>query len=242
MAQTPRVIRFSPNGPEATGLEEWEAIDPAGLVEGEPVQRGHIYHQNEEAGYLTGVWDCTAFTAQMGPYGEDEFMLLLEGSLVMGLPDGTEVTINEGDAFVIPKGLECQWKQPGYVRKFFMILDGPVPAEAENVSIRRITVPDLGGELAGAGQAAPEVTRTDFVNAAGTMRVGVRQCGAARFPSLQVRENQLIHVLEGSLTITMDGATEDFVPGETAYIRQETEIGWQTEEGTRLLFSIWAGE
>ena len=240
MAQTQDIIRFSPNGPETTGLEDWDPIDPAGLIAGEPVQRGHIYHQDEEAGYLTGVWDCTAFTAKMGPYGEDEFMLLLEGSVTMVMPDGSEVTVNEGEAFVIPKGLECQWKQPGYVRKFFMILDGPVPEGADNPSIRRIIVPDLG---AGAGDRPdPEVLRTDFINAAGNMRVGVRSCAEAFFPALRMRENLLVHVLDGGLRITADGKTETFVPGETAYLRQESRVGWHTEAGTRLLISSWAAD
>lgn len=236
MSETDDIIRFGPTGPEDTGLEEWETMDPAGLVSGTPVQRGHIYHQDEEAGYLTGIWDCTAFTAPMGPYGEDEFMLLLEGSLIMKMPDGEEITINEGDAFVIPKGLECQWIQPGYVRKVFMILDGPVPADADAPSLTRITVPDLKTAPSG----GIEALRIDFTNAAGNMQIGLRACAAENLPARPVRENLLIHVLEGGLQLTSGGKTVQFVPGETAYIRQDSVVGWRTEAGTHLLQATYA--
>ena len=61
---TPRIICFEPDGPASTGLQEWEPIDPTGLQAGEPVQRGHIYHQDEAAGYMAGVWDCTPMTGR----------------------------------------------------------------------------------------------------------------------------------------------------------------------------------
>ena len=54
----PRIIRFEPDGPASTGPQEWEPIDPAGLEAGEPAQRGHIYHHDEAAGYMAGVWGC----------------------------------------------------------------------------------------------------------------------------------------------------------------------------------------
>ena len=56
-------------------------------------------------------------TIKFGPYEVHEFMFLLEGSITMALADGTKVTINAGEAFVIPKGLPCQWIQTDYVRK-----------------------------------------------------------------------------------------------------------------------------
>ena len=94
---------------------------------------------------MVGIWDCTAFTDQMMPYTVDEYMFFLEGELTMLLPNGTEIEIKAGDAFIIPKGFECQWKQTGFVRKIFMILDGEVP-NAGNASLKRLrckTFPSL---------------------------------------------------------------------------------------------------
>jgi len=231
MTKTANILRFDPNGPG--GLEEWEQMDYATLVSGEPVQRGHLYHEVADQGYMAGVWDCTAFTDQMMPYPVDEYMLLLKGSVIMALPDGTEITIKAGEAFVIPKGFVCQWKQPELVLKYFMILDGPTP-EAENVSLQRITVPDLAGPTA-------EITtrRTDFLNAAGTMRVELVTCGATQCPPMPATGHQLISVLEGTLTLHDGEESYNFAKDETAYLHQGDSAGWTTSKGTRLMIASY---
>lgn len=234
MTKTATIIRFDPDGPN--GLEEWEQMDYASLVSGTPVQRGHLYHEIEDQGYMVGVWDCTAFTDQMMPYPVDEYMLFLEGELTMVMPDGTETQIKAGDAFIIPKGLKCQWKQNGFVLKIFMILDGPVP-EADNASLRRITVPDLIGPSDPAGMIA---SRTDFLNAAGTLQVDVEAFGAMSHPSKVCTRNMLITVLDGMLTLSDGQAAHVFGKGGTAYIQQGGTVGWSTTEGTRLIVASYA--
>jgi uncharacterized cupin superfamily protein len=233
MTRTATILRFDPNGPG--GLKVWEQMDYAGLVSGEPVQKGHIYDELVESGYLVGVWNCTAFTDRMMPYAVDEYMLLIEGGLTMVLPDGEQVEVSSGDAFVIPKGFECQWKQTGFVHKIFMILDGPVP-KAENASLRRITVPDLvspkGAELS--------MTRTDFLNAAGTMRVEVQDHGSVVQPSRTFDAYELITVLDGALQLDDGETVHSFNKGDTAYIHQGDTAGWQTTEGTRLIVASYA--
>ncbi len=228
MTKTANILRFDPKGPN--GLEEWEQMDYASLVSGTPVQHGHLYHEIEDKGYMVGVWDCTAFTDQMMPYTVDEYMLFLEGDLTMVLPDGSEVEIKAGDAFVIPKGFECQWKQQGFVHKIFMILDGPVP-DADNASLRRITVPDL----ATPSEAEVSVSRTDFLNAAGTMSVEVQAHG----PGAQMRRtsdaNELITVLDGSLQLSDGEEPHVFETGDTCYLHQGDVVGWKTTAGTRLI-------
>ncbi|PIV80113.1 MAG: hypothetical protein COW54_00635 [Rhodobacteraceae bacterium CG17_big_fil_post_rev_8_21_14_2_50_63_15] len=234
MTKTAKILRIEPDGPADCGLQEWERMNPEDLVAGHPVQRGHVYHERPQDGYLAGVWDCTAFTGQMEAYSVDEFMLLLEGALEMVLPDGKIVEIRAGDAFVIPKGFMCQWRQPGFVHKIFMILDGPVPATAANPSLTRITIPDL---CAVRGGNAVMATRLDFLNAAGTMRVAVQDCAAINIPSLSIPENQLIHVLSGTLSLSEGNALHSFAQGETAYIHQDNTVGWKTSADTRLLIA-----
>ncbi len=143
----PKVIRFEPHGPGDTGLAEWDTIDPGDLEAGNPVQRGHIYHQDEALGYMAGVWDCTAMTGKFEPYAVHEFMFLLEGSIIMVLEDGTEITVNAGEPFVIPKGLPCQWKQLGTVRKYFMIFEDPGAQRRNTVPAK----PDLAARVARSG-------------------------------------------------------------------------------------------
>ncbi|MEO0752686.1 MAG: cupin domain-containing protein [Pseudomonadota bacterium] len=234
---TDAITRFLPKGPADTGLERWEEMDPTELLSGAPVQHGHTYHEIEAQGYITGVWDCTAFTGHPEAYDVDEYMYLLEGTLIMRMPDGAEIHLKAGDAFIIPKGLKCQWDQPGYLRKFFMILDGPVPEAGANPSLTRITVPDVAG-----GGMAPDAVateRVDFVNAAGTMQVRHSTHAEATIPARPATEYQLIQVLEGALTLTSDAGPQTFAAGDTAYIAQGSTIGWATKNGTRLLTSSY---
>lgn len=236
MTMAAEVIVIERDGPAGIGLVEWETIDPGPLVSGEPVQRGHIYHQNDSIGYLVGVWDCTPQTEAMGPYPVDEFMLLLEGSLVMVLPDGSEITINAGEPFIIPKGFECQWRQAEYVRKIFMIVDDPVDSTGGNPSLSRITLPDLAPSARTDDKAGPIAqTATSFINSTGQMSVQVSSFSAITIAEATVGANTLSHVLEGSVTITAQGNAQTFEAGQTFYITQGSRIGWQTDNACRLL-------
>lgn len=231
----PHRINF--HNPDGTGLEQWDEMNPDNLLSGTPVQRGYLCDEITGAGYIAGVWDCTAFVDHPGPYGVDEFMYLLDGSVIMGMPDGTEVEVKAGEAFVIPKGLQCQWKQTGYVRKIFMILDGPEAKPACNPALTRVTVPDLASPDLPAG--AISAARTDFVNAAGTMRVSLAQHAATTSAASPAPANQVIVIMEGALTLTHDGTPETFAKGEAVYVPQGCVTGWQTEDGTALLVSSY---
>ncbi len=239
MSPTGGVMRFMPDGPSETGLIEWERIDPEKLLAGKPVQRGHIYHEDPDLGYLVGVWDCTAQTEHPGPYAVDEFMYLLEGTIIMGLPDGSEITVSAGEAFVIPKGFRCQWKQPNYVRKFFMILDRPIANGAANPSLTRISLPELKGPViqpeGKPSDAVLETVQKYFVNADGSMEVVVRDCTEMTVPCARACRTRLVHVLAGAVTVTANGEAETFNTGDTFYIPKGISHTWQTATGTRLL-------
>lgn len=226
------ILRVPHGDREGTGLAVWEAMDPDSLVSGSPVQRGWLCDEDPARGYLAGVWDCTAFVAHPGPYPDDEVMLLLEGTVAMRMPDGTEVTVGPGEVFVIPKGLDCQWVQPDYVRKVFMIVSDPVAEGAANPSLGRITTP----ELAPAAEAGPvETRRTWYRNATGRMTVDVATHAGGRTVAAQAPEHLLVHVLAGCLTLEADGAPTRLSAGETAYVRAGTAVATHHEPGTRTL-------
>ncbi len=234
MTKTADIIRFDTKNKDF--LEAWPEADPDILETEAPSERGYFYHEIKEQGLQVGIWDATPFTQKPSPYPVDEYMLFMEGDLTMVMPDGEEVQINSGDAFIIPKGLNCQWRQSGYVHKVFMILDGPVP-EADNPSLHRITVPDLSASGNGVDLIA---TRTDFMNAAGTMRVDVETFGAMSQPSTKVEEHLLVSVLDGQLTLNDGDADHTFGKGDTAYIHQGGTVGWATSAGTRVIVARYA--
>ncbi|MEM9146382.1 MAG: cupin domain-containing protein [Pseudomonadota bacterium] len=237
MGELVGVTRVAHSDRSGTGLVAWDPLDPALLVSGTPVQRGWLCDENTETGYMAGVWDCTAFVDQPGPYPVDEFMLLLEGSVVMALPDGAKITVEAGQAFVIPKGFRCQWTMPDYVRKVFMIVDDPVTEGAENPSLDRITVPDwtcIGAE----GPVGAQ--NTWFLNSTGRMAVSVAQLASGRTASAAAPTHELIHVLDGSLTLSGEGGALSIGPGETGYIRAGSVLGRETTGPTSTLTATYA--
>ena len=235
MPPTNHIKGIELNGPNGVGLTSWPAMNLAGLVSGEPVQKGHLYDEDENVGYSVGIWDCTAFVDQPGPYPEDEFMLLLTGTVEMLMPDGSKVTINAGQEFVIPKGLECQWKMPNTVRKIFMILDGAMPTDSDNTSSHRITVPSLDAPDAMTSSAL--VTRTThFQNHDSRMRVYTETFAQAQSAPAPNEGRQLIHVLKGDVTFS-DDINSHFKQGESYYLLPGHSLKWTVAADTHLLIS-----
>ena len=54
------------------------------------------------------------------PYGVDEFMFFLEGSVTLTSDDGSQITINAGEAVTIPREWTGIWETDGY-RKIWVI-------------------------------------------------------------------------------------------------------------------------
>ena len=54
------------------------------------------------------------------PYGVDEFMFFLEGSVTLTSADGSVTTVNAGEAVTIPKEWMGRWETAGY-RKIWVI-------------------------------------------------------------------------------------------------------------------------
>ena len=54
------------------------------------------------------------------PYGVDEFMFFLEGSVTLTSDDGSQMTINAGESVTIPKEWTGIWETEGY-RKIWVI-------------------------------------------------------------------------------------------------------------------------
>jgi uncharacterized cupin superfamily protein len=50
------------------------------------------------------------------PYGVDEFMYFIEGSVTLTSVDGSEMIINAGEAVTIPKEWMGVWDTDGYTK------------------------------------------------------------------------------------------------------------------------------
>ncbi len=247
---TPRIERMEPHGPDDTGLVDWGPIEPGEIENGTPVQRGHLYLNDEDAGLMIGVWDCTAYTSVMGPYPVNEFMFVLEGSVTMVLSDGCEETISAGQAFIIPKGLVCQWKQPGYIRKYFVIFDDSSGTAVQDPSSLGIIRPRADGSVTeidntNAGplfisQVPKQGIHQYYIDPTGQLAAGLWESEPCERDDIPFDRHELMCILEGSVTLS-DGSGEDKVirAGEAAFVPLGTSRKWKSDEFVRKFFCIF---
>lgn len=68
-----------------------------------------------------GVWDSTPHTRQARAHKLHELMHLIEGSVTLQSPDGTDLAVNTDDSVFVPQVAPCAWKSTAYVRKFYAV-------------------------------------------------------------------------------------------------------------------------
>jgi uncharacterized cupin superfamily protein len=247
-----KVMRFEPNGPAGTELETGEAIDPATLVEGTPVQREYLYHELPDRGYMAGVWECSAMTSKIEATEENEFMMLLEGSVTIGLESGEEVTINAGESFFLPQGLRCSWKQTGNMRKYFVIFadeSGQAhknPAEIGVIRLQAAGPPegltkiDVPSQELFVSALPTQYDHGYFEDGSDQMFVGLWESTPFERIVAPFPRNELMCILEGSVTLTQaDGTEHVFRAGDVAYVPMGTHCSWKSTETVRKFYVIY---
>ncbi|NKB62658.1 MAG: DUF861 domain-containing protein [Gammaproteobacteria bacterium] len=237
------VLKFEPHGPSDTGMAEWESMPRDELVSEVPLQRGHEYLNipvdDAGSGTLTaGVWNCTPFETKLAPYGVNEFMHILEGSVSIVDQDGNSEIFSAGENFVIPKGCVCSWKQTEYLRKFYVIFDDTTTKAEDLDPVSPIRV-DLS-------LALPEVPQQDsslFIGGVPTMHqlgvfsdltarfgVGLWDCTAMQRIPAPINRSELMYILEGSGSIINgDGKVFEFSAGDAFMVPVGMGYQWKSE-------------
>ena len=243
------VIKFEKDGQRGTGLILWDPIPVETVAEGKPVQHGHTYVDDGDGLLTAGVWTCTAFTAKPGPYEVNEFMCVLEGSVTIIDERGHQETIRAGESFVIPKGMPSTWRQTEFVRKFYVIFDDPSGATAKDVSTLKVHRLDSGAPMAQLKDLDPsrytgglpiQHQHMVFTDATGQMTAGVWDSTAMHVKPYIFARNELMHLLEGSVTITNgDGVARTFSRGDTFLIPKGMTYQWDSEEYVKKFFCIY---
>lgn len=242
------VIKFAANGLANEGLALWAAIPADELESGQPVQHGIEYFSVGRIGLSAGVWDCTAFTGKMAPYPVNEFMIVLEGAVTMIEANGRETTISAGQSFVIPKGLVCQWRQLGYMKKYYVIFDdasGADPAKASAQRILRIDpalsrspTPSPAADLL-IGPCPRQSGRNWFEDASGQWTMGVWDSTPYRRKAIPFPRHELMHLLEGSVTLSDPaGWRETFRAGDTFFVKMGANVEWHSTEYVKKYYCI----
>jgi uncharacterized cupin superfamily protein len=239
--------RLSANG---TGqLDDWGAMPSEDLIAGTGQQFGHLWLDDAAHGLMVGVWACSPMTGRMDPWSSNEIMILLEGSVVVDHADGTSFAAQAGDAFFIPKGTVCSWRQAGDLKKFFVIhsdASGLAVRDSASLKARKIDpaavlAPAQGPDASLLLGAAPECAETvTFTDLTGQLSAGVWRATPYRRRAAPSPRHELMHILEGEVTLE-DGAgrSETFRAGETCFVPMGAAVGWSSTVPVRKVFATF---
>jgi uncharacterized cupin superfamily protein len=239
------VIKYDRNGDPDYGLHDWGAYPPEMLRSGEPLQKGHTYLDTASSIFSSGVWDCTAHELLPGPYDVDEFMLVLEGSIIIEHESGHSDRFSAGESFIIPKGTPCSWKQDEYTRKFWAIHDDPdIPLQADSaLSAIRVDPNAALPIVSGHDPAMYESEVPDmgllalYRDPSGRFLAGLWDCSPMKRVATTIERSELMHILEGSGSITnADGVVFNFSAGDTFMVPVGMGYQWQNDEYVKKIF------
>jgi len=96
-------------------------IDPEKRVSGAPATGFLAAHDDEAAGFFSGVW-ASEVGAWRVAYEETELCVILEGRARLVSDDGSSATYGPGEAFVVPRGFTGVWETLVPLRKIYAIV------------------------------------------------------------------------------------------------------------------------
>lgn len=126
---TIRSIRFDAKPP----------LDPAAAT------TVHEWYQDRTGAFSAGFWASAPSELQVN-YDEDEFCVLIEGTVELTDASGHTETFVAGESFVIPSGFKGVWKSVTAVRKFYVV---HLPPAQDGAATAAPALPDAAADLAG---------------------------------------------------------------------------------------------
>ncbi|MBT4889454.1 MAG: DUF861 domain-containing protein [Rhodospirillales bacterium] len=231
-------------------LEDWGPMDEADLETPSPVQRGHFYYNDEDIGIMAGVWDCTPFTGKMAPYAVEEFMYVIEGSIIMELEDGSKTTISAGESFIIPKGLVCRWIQNEYVKKHFVIFGNENAKAHDNPAQFGIITPKANDPVVENKNVDPSMIigavpvqhgLSYYTDASEQFTVGMWHSQPFERPAFEFNHFDLMIIVEGVATVS-DGAGDDqvFKAGDAVFVPKGAQYKWKNDEFVSKIYCAFS--
>lgn len=227
-------------------LEDWGPMPSEDLIAGVGQQYGHLWLDDADNGLMVGFWACSPMTGRMGPWSTNEVMILLEGAVTVDHADGSQLDVTAGDAFFIPKGTVCSWRQEGDLKKLFVIhrdSSGRVPENAHSLRARKIDpasplLPTDGPDEALLESPPPRCHEAiAFTYLTGQLTAGVWSATPYRRAAHPFPRHEMMHILDGSVTLLDDaGRAETFVQGDTCFVPKGAVVGWSSATPVRKLF------
>ena len=217
------IIRLHPD-PEGFGdtPDELEATSFSSAV---PLQHSHSVYEDDDIGLYVGVWDTDAMVEAGGPYACDEFMWLIEGEChIKNNTTGETEVVKAGTPFVIPKGYDCQWQQPGYLRKYYVISEHPGEAIPAAPVHEGIVVPQ---------------ENSSYQDPTGRFYSGMRTLDAHVSELHAYPHNEFACIKSGSITLTDEhGSSHEFVAGDAYFIPQGVVCSVAVEASASMYIAL----
>jgi uncharacterized cupin superfamily protein len=219
----------------ALPLEVWHDFPESEVCSGTRASIGRLLLDDPAAGLKVGLWEAEANLGRWMDWPCDEFMVIVEGEVVMVEAD-RETVISAGECFYIPKGRRCIWNQAGYVKKIMVLFEGG--AADGSRPIRKIdpaTPLSLVGTPSGTGpqQAFAEL----LSDMSGRLSIGVWQSSAYSRPDRMATETEVMHILSGQFTLSdPGGAAQVFGPGDTILVPAGATTAWSSQNEVRKIY------
>jgi uncharacterized cupin superfamily protein len=240
------IIRLN-RDPEGFGKTPDE-VDAKDFESDVPVQHSHSVYEDDDIGLYVGLWDTEAMVETGGPYACDEFMWLLEGECrIKNNKTGEVASVKAGMPFVIPKAYDCQWRQSGYLRKFYVISEHPGEEVPAAPSHEGIVVPKADAVLKEVTDDSPfEVTsgakpqqNICYQDTTGRFLSGTWASEAFESRRRPFPYNEFAYVQDGSITLTdAQDFAQVFNAGDAFFIPKGVECNASVATSARLYIAV----
>lgn len=232
------------------GLDDLPAVPADQLVSGSPKQYCRHYFNAPKLGLSVGVWSSSAFERKPKLYAVDEFGLVMDGAATITEANGHVTEIAAGEAFVIPRGIECAWKQTGHVRKIFATFANakppakPAAAHVVKLDVKAELQPCGGPDASLLNGPEPRCAEhLAYTDASGQFTVGLWSATPYDRKATPFPRYELMHFLEGQVDLTDDaGGEQGFHAGETVFVPKGAPLGWRSHRSVKKIFVILTPE
>ncbi len=236
---SPAIIRLDANAK----LEQWPDYPESEVSSGDRSSHGHRWFEDKALGLSVDIWEAEANLGRWLKWPVHEFMVVLEGEVVMIEVD-RETVIKAGESFFIPKGRRCIWNQASYFKKIMMLWDDPAGDHTQpifkidpKVKLQPSTPPSADILHS---PVPTQNTHEYFENKTGEFTVGVWETTGYHRKLINFPRHELMHLLEGSVTFTDDaGQSQTFKAGDTFFVPLGTPNAWKSEGTLRKIYCIF---
>jgi uncharacterized cupin superfamily protein len=155
---------------------------------------------------------------------------------------GFALQLAPGDVFVVPKGVALDWQPQGRVRYLGMRFAGLPGTPSHDRPLKL----DLHGPLPACSPPPAEVLLGPTPQAwsqawfeQGPLRIGVWACEAYRRRQVQPAYSELMHIIDGQLTLTEEGGqAHQVAAGETLVVPAGATNAWASDVLVRKVYCI----